>query len=792
MGAGRGEVDIGGPRGVRPGPAGSRPVRRGPARSDGVRDGPMGSRPVRRGPVLSDGVRWGPAGSGGVRWGPAGSGGVRWGPGGPGGVRPPAGRVCERRGGPPRPARKRRPCSVRVPVRGCAGRRAAGAGTGGAMAWRWLRGGGRGWGGRGGRGPGWGGGPRRQIGGAGDFLQRSPVPTLHYQQSLPRLPIPKLEDTMRRYLNAQKPLLDDSQFRNTEQLCKRFENGIGKELHEQLVLQDKQNKHTSYISGPWFDMYLAARDPVVLNFNPFISFNPDPKPEYNDQLVRATNLTVSAVRFLKTLRAGLLEPEVFHLDPARSDTDAFKRIIRWVPPSLSWYGAYLLNAYPLDMSQYFRLFNSTRVPKPGRDELFTDETARHLLVLRRGNLYVFDVLDRDGNAVPAAEVGARLRSVLADGSPRPEFPLAYLTGEDRDVWAGLRRELLNSGNAEALRAVDSAVFCLCLDDSPIRDPVHLSHSMLHGDGTNRWFDKSFNLIVAADGQAAVNFEHAWGDGVAVLRFFNEVFGDSTRAPAVSPHEPLPAPADAAVRRLDFVLNDALRAGIAKARERFDAATGSLTVDFVQFHKGGKGFLKKRKVSPDAVAQLAFQMAFLRQFGQTVATYESCSTAAFKHGRTETVRPASVHTKRCSEAFVGAPAGHDVAELRALVDQCSKYHTQLTKEAAMGQGFDRHLFALRYLAAAKGGSLPDFYRDPAYVQINHNILSTSTLTSPAVNLGGFAPVVPDGFGIGYGVHDDWIGCNVSSYPGRDVKAFLQCVHKSLDDIFNVLDGKPIQN
>lgn len=28
-----------------------------------------------------------------------------------------------------------------------------------------------------------------------------------------RLPIPKLEDTMRRYLSAQKPLLDDSQFR---------------------------------------------------------------------------------------------------------------------------------------------------------------------------------------------------------------------------------------------------------------------------------------------------------------------------------------------------------------------------------------------------------------------------------------------------------------------------------------------------------------------------------------------------------------------------------------------------
>jgi len=38
-------------------------------------------------------------------------------------------------------------------------------------------------------------------------------------------------------------------FRKTEQLCKSFETGIGKELHEQLVTQDKQNKHTSYISG---------------------------------------------------------------------------------------------------------------------------------------------------------------------------------------------------------------------------------------------------------------------------------------------------------------------------------------------------------------------------------------------------------------------------------------------------------------------------------------------------------------------------------------------------------------
>ena len=60
----------------------------------------------------------------------------------------------------------------------------------------------------------------------------------------------------------------------------------------------------SLFSGPWFDMYLKAREPVVLNFNAFMSFNPDPKSEYNDQLIRATNMTVSAIRFMKTFRAG--------------------------------------------------------------------------------------------------------------------------------------------------------------------------------------------------------------------------------------------------------------------------------------------------------------------------------------------------------------------------------------------------------------------------------------------------------------------------------------------------------
>lgn len=40
--------------------------------------------------------------------------------------------------------------------------------------------------------------------------------------------------------------------------------------------------------------------------------------------------------------------------------------------------------------------------------------------------------------------------------------------------------------------------------------------------------------MAKDGKAAVNFEHSWGDGVAVLRFFQDIYKDSTSQPWVHP------------------------------------------------------------------------------------------------------------------------------------------------------------------------------------------------------------------------------------------------------------------
>lgn len=82
------------------------------------------------------------------------------------------------------------------------------------------------------------------------LLQESPVPTDKFLKSLPRLPIPKLDQTCQRYLASQRVLLDDEAFAKTKKIVDTFQVS-GKALDQQLRQVDKANKHTSYINKPW-------------------------------------------------------------------------------------------------------------------------------------------------------------------------------------------------------------------------------------------------------------------------------------------------------------------------------------------------------------------------------------------------------------------------------------------------------------------------------------------------------------------------------------------------------------
>lgn len=236
------------------------------------------------------------------------------------------------------------------------------------------------------------------------YLQRSKLPTKVFQASLPRLPIPLLEKSCERYLTALRPIANEETFKKTEGIVNKFRSTVGYELQQKLKEHDAANKHTSYISKPWFEMYLRDRSPLPLNYNPVLVWKNDERKEFNTQLVRASNFVISSLRFYKSLKENILEPEVFHMNAKKSDTDQFRKTIKFTPSFVKTYVAYAFKAFPLDMSQYSGLFGATRIPETDMDRIYREDDPRHLVVMKKGQFFTVDVLDENGDIPQPEEI----------------------------------------------------------------------------------------------------------------------------------------------------------------------------------------------------------------------------------------------------------------------------------------------------------------------------------------------------------------------------------------------------
>lgn len=104
-----------------------------------------------------------------------------------------------------------------------------------------------------------------------------------------------------------------------------------------------------------------------------------------------------------------------------------------------------------------------------------------------------------------------------DPSSPTEDLLASLTAWNRTKWAQTRNALFNKGiNRISLHIIESAAFVVSLDDEAYETDIYkgakldsFGKAMLHGNGHNRWFDKSFNLCIGTNGRIGFNAEHSW-------------------------------------------------------------------------------------------------------------------------------------------------------------------------------------------------------------------------------------------------------------------------------------------
>ena len=331
-------------------------------------------------------------------------------------------------------------------------------------------------------------------------------------------------------------------------------------------------------------------------------------------------------------------------------------------------------------------------------------------------------------------------------------------------------------NGVSWKDLDSSLFVLVLEDSSSDSLLERGRQYLHGvDGTNRFFDKH-QLIVHSDGALGMCLEHGCNDGMTWYRMLAEVWGDvhSDFKSGFSSLKTREVSDIAPIKPLQWDLKSSAQTAkhMQTSLDAAKALVDDVDLALCTFTDFGRDAIKAWKVSPDAAAQMAFQLAYSR-VNPTLgapAVYESCSMKSYFHGRTETIRSSTTESKQMVKTFLNASASAK-DKRDALTKACEK-HVNVANGARTCSGphigVDRHLLGLRTQAAEQGIELPALFKDPAFSRSNTWILSTSNVTTPFFDLFGFGAVSEKGYGLGYQTLPNSIPVCVSSFFSGQAK------------------------
>ncbi|KAJ2003289.1 hypothetical protein GGI04_003021 [Coemansia thaxteri] len=596
------------------------------------------------------------------------------------------------------------------------------------------------------------------------------------QDSLPRLPIPPLKQTIDKYLESIVPVAGDdiAELAETNRRAVQFLK-VATRLQQRLIEYEKTQEY-SWLEKWWFELaYLSWRESLCINSNYWIAFVDDPN---------AFGLA-SAPRTLLSSDPDFNKGKIW--ESGEYSEFQLRRAAKFIQKTLDYKELVYDGRLPIDrartgplcMHQYHCMFGMTRIPRPGCDELRQDKrttSSRTITVIADDQLYSVDVYTSTGHRRPDSDLEAELRAIVADVAERRatgelDPAITVLTAGHRDRWSVAYERLEKQPlNLVTLEATQNSLFVVSLDttfsDPPGSVDAHQRNTTCHGTrpGHNRWYDKCVSYVFDRNGAAGYLGEHSPCDALIPAYMIEHVAKNVATELISSESRNVSTPSpNVCVRRLRFTnVDDSVLQLITEAEKEIEQAAKASDSRQIRFEGYGSDWIKRAaKVGPDAFAQLAMQLAYYRTHGKFASVYETASTRQFLHGRTETVRSLTAESADFMR-IMNDKASSMRDKYEALVRAANK-HQVLLRDASSGNGVDRHILGLRMayyrlkplpneapLKAAEKEAIESFFSDPVLGRSTSFQLSTSGLF-PAYYLAhtGFGAVVAErGYGINY--------------------------------------------
>uniref|UniRef100_A0A646QE80 CarnOAT n=1 Tax=Hemiscolopendra marginata TaxID=943146 RepID=A0A646QE80_9MYRI len=599
-----------------------------------------------------------------------------------------------------------------------------------------------------------------------DGTRRLSIQSNSTTTDLPKLPVPPLQHTLQKYLRTVNPLVTEEEFQQTEALVKEFGSPKGPGEKLQKLLEMKAKTTENWLSDWWLNTaYMEYRLPLVMYSSPGLIFPLQQFMTKDDQL-----------RFAAKVIAGALE---------------YKSLIDNNAVPLE-----MMGKKPLDMSQYRKIFGTCRLPGEKRDRMayFSEDSnpPRHVVVVHNNHFFKMKIYGNNQQLLSEHQIFSQLQNIIKQSS-KPGTPIGILTTENRNVWGKVYKKLSkDKGNAKALSEIQRSNFLICIDkpnpDTDVPNKLTLSGlQMIHGLGSagnagNRWYDKTVQFVIGTDGEVGLTYEHSPAEGPPIANLMDYVMDYVT----VQRKEDRTAITDViAPEHLVFNVTDEIKEAVEVAKRDIDILVNDLDMNCFTFKAYGKNFIKSQKLSPDSYIQMAIQLAFYRVHGEPGACYESASTRQFIHGRTDTIRSASIESMEFCRQMLNPKSAEAAANAMKIAINS---HKQYVVDAVNGHGIDRHLLGLKLIAIENGLDVPRLFLDTGYIRSSHFRISTSQVAAKCNALMCYGPLVPDGYGCCYNPRANDMNFGISacnSSPETQAVKFREALEKSLTEMHDIL-------
>ncbi|KAJ8024587.1 Peroxisomal carnitine O-octanoyltransferase [Holothuria leucospilota] len=561
--------------------------------------------------------------------------------------------------------------------------------------------------------------------------------TFQYEDSLPSLPLPPLQQTLHKYLESVKPFTTSEEFSETEQIVREFEQGVGKELHEKLEEKAKNSKN--WLEEWWEDLaYLQGRSPIAV-VGCMVGSAPSSQhlwaPRDGTQLERTSKSAWLTGKYFQMLRTEALPV-------ARSGREG--RVV--------------------SMSQYRSIFSTSRIPGEPKDKMaYFFKTAsegpcpNHMVVFSNGHIFKLEVFDKNENLFGSYEILRQLSNIKERSSFSRGQSVGVLTADDRTSWAKLFMTAMAGKNVE-----------------------------------DRWFDKSFNTIYFANGVIGFVGDHCPYEGI-IGTIFN-TWADDVLARTTTDWLGNPDIRDDGTlpEELVFVIDEQIQHARIHAKDTYTKLASKCDVYCSRFPLYGRVWVKENGFHPDAFMQLAIQLAYHTKYGKPGPCYETATTRQFYRGRTATVRSCTSEVVEWCKAMNSSHSTKD--EKIELMKGAAAAHMVLGSQALEGQGCDRHLLGLYAASLENDIPTPEIFTDPSFFKSGGggNFVLSTSLLGYWEGYGEVAPMREDGYGIFYNLCKEEFYVIISSFktcPETDSHNFFVEIFKALVRMQNLINGGP---